>query len=75
MNFGSNENIKGAVISENFLSNVDNLSHGKHVIPHSHMTDEFVGYARSFCNFKVRENKNQISVVAHNLFGLDFFFF
>ena len=27
MNFGSNENIKGAIISENFLSNVDNLIH------------------------------------------------
>ena len=75
MNFGSNENIKGAIISENFLSNVDNLIHWKHVIHHSHITGEVVGYAHSFYNFKVRENKNQISVVAHNLFGFDFFFF
>ena len=27
------------------------------------------------CDLKVRENKNQISVIAHNLFGFDFFFF
>ena len=29
----------------------------------------------SFCNQKVRENKNQISVITHNLFGSDSFFF
>ena len=27
------------------------------------------------CNLKVRENKNQISVIAYNLFGFDFFLF
>ena len=75
MNFGSNENIKRAVISENFLRNVDNLIRGKQVIHHSHNTGEVVGYAHSFCNFKVRENKNQIRVIAHNLFGFDFFSF
>lgn len=29
----------------------------------------------SFRNLKIWENKNQISVIAHNLFGFDFFFF
>ena len=28
----------------------------------------------SFCNQKVRKNKNQICAIAHNLFGFDFFF-
>ena len=40
-----------------------------------HIKGKFIGYAHSFCNQKVRENKNQISVIADNLFGFDFFFF
>ena len=40
-----------------------------------HITGKIIGYAHSFCNQKVRENKNQISVIADNLFGFDFFFF
>lgn len=44
MNFDSNEKIKGAVISEIFLSKTDNLIHGKHVIHHFHIIGEMVGY-------------------------------
>ena len=47
----------------------------RHVLHHSHITGEIVGYAHSFCNRKVRENKDYIGVIAHNLFGFDFFFF
>lgn len=39
----ANDNIKGAVISENVLRNIDNLIHGKNVIHHSHVTGEIVG--------------------------------
>ena len=56
-----------------FLNNVDCLLCTKIVIHHSDITGEIIGYVHSFCNLKVRENKNQISVVAHNLFGFDFF--
>ena len=41
---------------------------------HSHMTVEITGYAHGFCNHRVREHKSNISVIAHNLFGFDFFF-
>lgn len=44
MNFDSNEKIKGAVISEIFLSKTDNLIHGKHVIHHLHIIGEIAGY-------------------------------
>ena len=40
---------------------------------HSHITGEITGYAHSFCNTKVRENKYKITVVGHNLFRVDFF--
>ena len=69
------DDLKGAFMSENFLSSIDLIIHGTNVIHHSHITDEVIGYAHSFCNKEVRENKNQISLIAHNLFGFDFFFF
>ena len=47
----------------------------KRHLHHSHITGEIEGYVHVFCNRKVRENKNNISVIAHNLFGSDFFFF
>ena len=75
MGFQPTDALKGAVISENFLSNVDNLIYGTSVIHHSHVTGEVIEYARCFCNLKVRRNRNQISVIAHNLFGFGFFFF
>ena len=75
MEFLPTNEVKGAIMSENVLSNVNHLINGKTVIQHSHITGDIIGYARSFCNLKFRENKNQISVIAHNLFGFDFLFF
>ena len=75
MDFRKTEDIKGAIFSGYFLDNVNCLIYSKNVIHHSHITGDIIGYAHSFCNLKVRENKNQISVIAHNLFGFDFFFF
>ena len=72
MNFIETDTVKG-LISSKFLSNVDCLIHGKTVIHHSRITGDVIGYAHSFCNLKIRENKNQISVIPHNLFGFDFF--
>lgn len=74
MDFLLTNEVKGAIISENFLSNIHYLINGKTVIHHSHITGDIVGQAHSFCNLKVREN-NQISVIAHSLFGFDSFFF
>ena len=75
MDFRKTEDMKGATFSGNFLDNVNCLIYSKNVIHHSHITGDIIGYAHSFCNLKVGENKNQISVIAHNLFGFDFFFF
>ena len=43
-------------------------------IHHSHISGEIIGYAHSYSNNKVRENKTKIGVVAHNLFRFNFFF-
>ena len=36
---------------------------------------EIFGYLHDFCNWKVKENKNEIPLIAHNLFGFDMFYF
>ena len=48
--------------------------YGDQVIHHSHITGKIIGNAHNFCNQKIRENKNTISIFAHNLFSYDFFF-
>ena len=60
MNFMKTDELKGPIISENFLSNVDHLIHRKAVIHHCDITGDVIGYAHSFCNPEVRENKNQM---------------
>ena len=45
------------------------------MIDNSHITGNIIGYAHSFRNSKVKENKNEISAIADNLFAFDFFFF
>ena len=64
MNFKKTSNLKGAIFSANFLSNVDCLVYAKNVIHHSHITGDIIGYAHSFQNLKEREI---------NLFDFDFF--
>ena len=75
MSFPKTPLLQEASMSFNFISDVVNLMHDKHAVHYSHITGEIVRYAHGFCNVKVRENKNTISVIAHNLFGFDFIFF
>ena len=75
MKIPDSDKIHGVPISSNFMTNVkNNLFNTKPNLHHSHITGEIYGYAHGFCNRKVRENKNTTSVIAHNLFGFDFFF-
>ena len=46
-------NLKGAVMSKRFLSNVDHIIRGATVIHHLHITDEVIGFAHYFGNLKV----------------------
>ena len=75
MRFKTTNKVKGAIFCSHFLDNVSSLIYNKNVIHHSHKIGDIIECAHSFCNLKVMENKNQISVIAHNLFGFDFFFF
>ena len=71
MKFKTTNKVKGAIFSSNFVDNVSCLALGKNDIHYSQITSHIIRYPHRFCNLKVRENKNQISAIAHNLFGFD----
>ena len=73
--FCETDKAKGIALSKNFLENLKGIMTCKNHMHHSHISGEIIGYAHSFSNAKVRENKYEITVVAHNLFRFDFFFF
>ena len=72
--FCETDKVKGIPLSKHFLENLKGIMTNKNHVLHWHISGEIIGYAHSFCNFKVRENKYKITVVAHNLFRFDFFF-
>ena len=76
MKFPDNDQIKGMPISNKFLTDLKSILFNTKLNPrYSHITGEIFGYTHDFCNRKLRKNKNSISVIAHNSFGFDFFFF
>ena len=74
--FCKTDKVKGIPLSKIFINNLKGIITTKIHLHHSHITGEIIGYnAHSFCKMKVRENKYKITVVAHNLFRFDFFFY
>ena len=41
---------------------------------HFHTTGEILGNCHDFCNWKIRENKDTISLIGHNFLGFDIFY-
>ena len=66
--------VKGVPLSKTSIENLKGIIKNKVHVHHYHVTGEVIGYAHSYCNLKVRENKLKTTVVAHNLFRFDFFF-
>ena len=62
------------VTTNNFFRNVYHMIKVKMHLHHSHVTGKILGYVHDFCNWRVRENKTEFVVFAHNLFGFDVFF-
>ena len=63
------------VVSNHFFGNLYRLLKIKIHLHHSHIAGKIHGYVYDFCNWTVRENKTELSVNAHNLFGFDAFYF
>lgn len=73
INFRGTDKVEGVPISEKFIDNVKGPLCNEIHIHHSPVTGNNIGCSHSYCNFKVRENKEKISVVEYNLFHFDFF--
>ena len=73
VDFCKTSKVKRITLSQKFIENIKAIMENIHCIHHSHVTGEIKGYVHSFCNEKVRENYFKIPVVAHKLFGFDFF--
>ena len=65
--FAETDKVKGISMSKNFVDNLKGIMKNKTHIHHSHISGEIIGYEHSYCNYKVRENKTRISVVAHKV--------
>ena len=73
--FETTSKVQGIPMSNNFINNNKCILSNSVHIHHSHINGEIIGYTHSYYNKKVRENKSKISIIAHNLFRLDFFFY
>ena len=58
-----------------FFINVHRMITAKIHLYHFHVTGEMLGYTHNFCNLRVRENKIEIPMIAHNFFGFDLYYF
>ena len=63
------------ITTTNFLKSIHKIIKVKVHLHHSHVTGRNFGYAYDFCNWRICENKSEIPMIAHNLFGFDMFFF
>ena len=72
--FAETDKVKGIPNSKNLTGNLKGIMKNETHIDHSYISGEIIGYAHSYCIYKVRENKTKISVVAHNPFRFNFFF-
>ena len=72
--FAETDKVKGIPNSKTLTDNLKGIMKNETHIDHSHISGEIIGYAHSYCIYKVRENKTKISVVAHNPFRFNFFF-
>ena len=74
-NFSGHEQEIKVFVSKNFIDSILNILYSNCVLHQSLIKRKIIGFAHKFCNQKVKENKQTVSVFAHNLFRFDFFLF
>ena len=62
------------VTKDKFFGNVYRMIKVKMHLHHSHVTGKILGYGHDFCSWRLRENKTEFVVSAHNFFGFDMFY-
>lgn len=73
--FIKTDKVKDTPMSKDFIDNVRGIIENKTDIYHSHTTGKIIGFAHSYCIFKVKENKSKKTLISHNLFKFNFVFF
>ena len=73
MDFVKTDKVNGIPITDKFVENIKGILNNKTHIHHCHISGEILDYSHSYCNLRLRRNKKEISVIAHNLFHFDFF--
>ena len=63
------------ITTNNFFRNVHRLINVNVHLHHSQTAGKILVYSHDFCNWKARENKSEIPMIAHSLFGFDKFGF
>ena len=74
IDFPSSDLAFDTITTNNFFRNFHRMIKFKVHLHYSHVTEKIIGYIHDFCNWQVRENKTEISIFAHNLFGFNAFF-
>ena len=61
------------ITTRNMFEKFHKVIKSKVHLHHSHTTGEIIGNCHDFCNLKIRENKETISLIGHNFLGFDIF--
>ena len=63
------------ITTNSFLENVHKMIKVKVHLHPSYVTVKLFANAHDFCNWRTYENKSEIPMIEHNLFGFNMFFF
>ena len=74
MDFPANKFEFQTVAATNFFEKLFCVLNCKVHYHHSHITGKIFGYAHDFCNWRVRENQTELSLIGHNFLGFDIFY-
>ena len=56
------------------LQQKDFYPNSKVHLHHSHVTGKIIGHSHDFCNWKIRENQDTVSLIGHNFLGFGIFY-
>ena len=70
----SSDNTFDTITTKNVFKNVHKMTKVKVHLYHSHVTGKILEYVINFRNWRIRESKSEILIIAHNLFGFRMFF-
>ena len=70
----SSDNTFDTITTKNVFKNVHKMTKVKVHLYHSHVTGKILGYVINFRNWRIRESKSEILIIAHNLFDFHMLF-